>query len=55
MNEPKKKTPEELQNIVLGLIFQMSKYYPENKTIMTNLTTISKELNLTQIKLIHKP
>ena len=47
------ETSENLQNMVLKIMYVMKqKYgdYPEYKTIMMNLTTVSKELNSIRIK-----
>jgi hypothetical protein len=47
------ETSEKLQTSVLNIMFVMKqKYsnYPEYKTIMMNLTTVSKELNSIRIK-----
>ncbi|NOY35971.1 MAG: hypothetical protein GXO83_00170 [Chlorobi bacterium] len=47
------ETSEKLQNSVLNIMYVMKqKYsnYPEYKTIMMNLTTVSKELNSIRIK-----
>ena len=47
------ETSENLQNSVLKIMYVMKqKYsnYPEYKTIMMNLTTVSKELNSIRIK-----
>ncbi len=47
------ETSENLQNSVLKIMYVMKeKYreYPEFKTIMMNLTTVSKELNSIRIK-----
>jgi len=47
------ETSENLQNSVLNIMYVMKqKYstYPEYKTIMMNLTTVSKELNTIRIK-----
>lgn len=44
---------ENLQKMVLNIMYTMrEKYnkYPEYKTIMMNLTTVSKELNAIRIK-----
>jgi len=46
-------TSENLQKMVLNIMFTMrEKYnkYPEYKTIMMNLTTVSKEINAIRIK-----
>lgn len=51
--EKKFNTSEDLQNAVLNIMYTMKeKYnkYPEYKTIMMNLTTVSKELNSIRIK-----
>lgn len=55
MDEKMKKfeTSENLQKSVLNIMYVMQeKYsaYPEYKTIMMNLTTVSKELNTIRIK-----
>ncbi len=47
------ETSENLQKMVLNIMYTMrEKYnkYPEYKTIMMNLTTVSKELNAIRIK-----
>lgn len=47
------ETSENLQKSVLNIMFTMrDKYskYPEYKTIMMNLTTVSRELNAIRIK-----
>ena len=47
------ETSENLQKMVLNIMYTMrDKYnkYPEYKTIMMNLTTVSKELNAIRIK-----
>lgn len=47
------ETSENLQKMVLNIMFTMrDKYskYPEYKTIMMNLTTVSRELNAIRIK-----
>ena len=44
---------ENLQKSVMNIMFVMQEnysHYPEYKTIMMNLTTVSKELNLIRIK-----
>ncbi len=44
---------ENLQKSVMNIMFVMQENYskyPEYKTIMMNLTTVSKELNLIRIK-----
>ncbi|NQU81181.1 MAG: hypothetical protein HQ543_06650 [Bacteroidetes bacterium] len=44
---------ENLQKSVINIMFVMQENYsnyPEYKTIMMNLTTVSKELNLIRIK-----
>jgi hypothetical protein len=46
-------TSENLQKMVLNIMFTMRekyKKYPEYKTIMMNLTTVSKEINAIRIK-----
>lgn len=52
-NLKKFETSENLQKMVLNIMYTMrEKYnkYPEYKTIMMNLTTVSKELNAIRIK-----
>lgn len=52
-NLSKFETSEKLQTSVLNIMYVMKqKYsnYPEYKTIMMNLTTVSKELNSIRIK-----
>ncbi|MCF8223911.1 MAG: hypothetical protein K9J25_12285 [Bacteroidales bacterium] len=47
------ETSENLQKMVLNIMYTLrDKYnkYPEYKTIMMNLTTVSKELNAIRIK-----
>lgn len=47
------ETSENLQKMVLNIMFTLrDKYskYPEYKTIMMNLTTVSRELNAIRIK-----
>lgn len=47
------ETSENLQKMVLNIMYTMKeKYnkYPEYKTIMRNLTAVSKELNAIRIK-----
>jgi hypothetical protein len=47
------ETSENLQKMVLNIMYTMrEKYskYPEYKTIMMNLTTVSRELNAIRIK-----
>jgi len=47
------ETSENLQKMVLNIMYTMKeKYnkYPEYKTIMMNLTTVSRELNAIRIK-----
>ena len=47
------ETSENLQKMVLNIMYTMrDKYskYPEYKTIMMNLTTVSRELNAIRIK-----
>jgi hypothetical protein len=47
------ETSENLQKSVLNIMYTMrEKYnkYPEYKTIMMNLTTVSRELNAIRIK-----
>ena len=47
------ETSENLQKSVMNIMFVMrQKYskYPEYKTIMMNLTTVSKELNSIRLK-----
>ncbi len=47
------ETSEQLQKMVLNIMYVMrEKYnkYPEYRTIMMNLTTVSKELNAIRIK-----
>lgn len=47
------ETSENLQKSVLNIMFVMQENYsdyPEYKTIMMNLTTVSKELNTIRIK-----
>ncbi len=47
------ETSENLQKMVLNIMFTMrDEYndYPEYKTIMMNLTTVSRELNAIRIK-----
>ncbi|MBE9509673.1 MAG: hypothetical protein IMY71_02245 [Bacteroidetes bacterium] len=47
------ETSENLQKSVLNIMFVMQEnysHYPEYKTIMMSLTTVSKELNLIRIK-----
>jgi len=46
-------TSENLQKMVLNIMYTMRekyKKYPEYKTIMMNLTTVSKEINAIRIK-----
>ena len=52
-NLKKFETSENLQKMVLNIMYTMrEKYnkYPEYKTIMMNLTTVSRELNAIRIK-----
>ncbi len=52
-NNKQFETSENLQKMVLNIMYTMrEKYnkYPEYKTIMMNLTTVSKELNAIRIK-----
>ncbi|MDX2415069.1 MAG: hypothetical protein QNK33_07750 [Bacteroidales bacterium] len=47
------ETSENLQKMVLNIMFTMRDQYhdyPEYKTIMMNLTTVSRELNAIRIK-----
>lgn len=47
------ETSENLQKMVLNIMFTMREQYnkyPEYKTIMMNLTTVSRELNAIRIK-----
>lgn len=53
---PDKKTPEDLQKMILEIMFQMRSHFseaPEYKTIMMNLTTVSKEINNIRVKEIY--
>ena len=50
------KNPEELQNMILEIMSQMRSQFseaPEYKTIMMNLTTVSKEINNIRVKEIY--
>jgi len=52
-NNKQFETSENLQKMVLNIMYTMrEKYnkYPEYRTIMMNLTTVSKELNAIRIK-----
>lgn len=47
------ETSENLQKMVLNIMYTMREQYnkyPEYKTIMMNLTTVSRELNAIRIK-----
>ena len=52
-NLKKFETSENLQKMVLNIMYTMREEYykyPEYKTIMMNLTTVSRELNAIRIK-----
>ena len=52
-NQKKFETSENLQKMVLNIMYTMRENYskyPEYKTIMMNLTTVSRELNAIRIK-----
>ena len=52
-NQKKFETSENLQKMVLNIMYTMRELYhkyPEYKTIMMNLTTVSRELNAIRIK-----
>lgn len=52
-NQKQFETSENLQKMVLNIMYTMREQYntyPEYKTIMMNLTTVSRELNAIRIK-----
>jgi len=55
MSEPKETTAARLQKTIQEAMYLMDEYkdLPEYKTIMMNLTTVSKSLNTIRLKEIY--